>query len=250
MKKIMIIVLAVMLTATVLPALAFAETQEPVTVVDVVTETEEETDVGILPDSPFYGLKLFLERIQVMFTFNQQAKAERLTQIAERRLAELEALSEELQAKFAERLLTAFADALEEAEGLDEQNVTDAVYEQEPEKVTDAVYHQSYLTLQRVYEQVPDQAKPAIERAMEVSQTGKLRHQAVQEAKEAGEKPGPNLSAPGRNKVDEDTDVPEIEPEEEMEEENVDKVQTETLNKPTPPTPPKPAAPETQGRNR
>ena len=220
---------------------------------------------GILPDSPFYGLKLIIERLQILFTFNQDAKTEKLIEFAERRLAELEALSEEQQAKYAERLVTAFAKALEEAENLGGQAVTDAVYKTKPQKVTEAVYQsvyrQSYITLQRVYEKVPDQAKPAIQRAMERAQTGKLRREAVTEAKETGEKPSPNLNAPGQVKKQQTLDnepakkaaphlnapglLKKLEPVQATVEETEITVQELSNNRR-----PEPAAPQAHGRDR
>jgi hypothetical protein len=227
MKKFMILVLAIMLAGTVFSTIAMAapETEEPIIEVATVEEAEvQETvyDAGILPDSPFYFFKLFLEKLQLTFTFDQEAKAQRLIEIAERRLTELAALPEEKQAKYAERLTEAFVEALEEVDDLEreeEDAVSEAVYE--------GVYH-SLEVLQSVYINAPDQAKKGIQRAIHVKQ-----------AKLNGYKPGPNLNAPGRNKMkdkvkepeDEDLlETEELEVEDEVETEEVeDEVETEEV---------------------
>ena len=223
MKKFMILVLAIMLAGTVFSTIAMAapETEEPIIEVATVEEAEvQETvyDAGILPDSPFYFFKLFLEKLQLTFTFDQEAKAQRLIEIAERRLTELATLPEEKQAKYAERLTEAFVEALEEVDDLEreeEDAVSEAVYE--------GVYH-SLEVLQSVYINAPDQAKQGIQRAIHVKQ-----------AKLNGYKPGPNLNAPGRNKMKdkvkepEDEDLLETEELEVETEEVKDEVETEEV---------------------
>ena len=47
----------------------------------------------ILPDSPFYGLKIALENILMALTFNEQRKAEFGLRLAEKRLIEIQRVS-------------------------------------------------------------------------------------------------------------------------------------------------------------
>ncbi|MBS4030300.1 MAG: hypothetical protein KGZ63_02615 [Clostridiales bacterium] len=195
MKKLFLLMLAVLLTLSlVLPSAALASNQDTAgTVTAAVYETEEPEAVGLTPDSPFYFLKLLIERIELLLTFSSEAKAEKLNQFAERRLAELNALPEEKQERYAERLVNAFAKAVAKAEGYKGKDrlkqVFNAVYNNE-ETVDESVYsHPSQLALRKAWEKAPEQAKPALERAMQMSQTGKIRSQTVREAVYA---PGPN----------------------------------------------------------
>ena len=114
MKKLFLLMLVVLLTLSlVLPSAALASNQNTAgTVTAAIYETEEpEADI-LTPDSPFYFLKLLLERIELLLTFSSDAKAEKLAEFAERRLAELNALPEERQALYAEKLVDAFVKAL------------------------------------------------------------------------------------------------------------------------------------------
>ncbi|MBS4022246.1 MAG: hypothetical protein KGZ79_07460 [Dethiobacter sp.] len=188
-------------------------------------ENEEEASAtGLTPDSPFYFIKLFFEKIQVMFTFTSEGKAEKLLQQAETRLAELAALPEEKQALYAEKLAKAFLKAMEKVDKLlaeseepdqeegdeeEDSNIEeDGNIEEDEEEdeddgdVADASLqsHPSLMALQAAWEKVPEQARPALEKAMVVSQTGKIRSLQVKEAKLNGEKAGPNQNAPGRAK--------------------------------------------------
>jgi hypothetical protein len=192
MKKLFLLVLALMLLTLPLSAVAMAEGQTIGTVTTAVYETEElEADIGLTPDSPFYFLKLLVEKIELLLTFSSEAKAEKLAEFAERRLAELTALPEEKQVRYAERLADAFTKALAKAEDYKSKGrlrqVYKAVYD---ETVDESVYnHPSQVALQKAWEKAPEQAKPALERAMLVSQTGKIRSETVREAVYA---PGPN----------------------------------------------------------
>jgi len=49
-------------------------------------------DVGILPDSPFWGFKVFFENLQESFTFNDERRAELILEHAEVRRAEVDIL--------------------------------------------------------------------------------------------------------------------------------------------------------------
>ncbi len=60
-------------------------------------------DAGTTPDSPFYGLELAIERIQLALTFGNAAKAEKRLQHAEERLAEVDEMVKENKIKAAER---------------------------------------------------------------------------------------------------------------------------------------------------
>jgi hypothetical protein len=198
MNKYLVVVLAVLLTCSLLPTVAMANGDSGMITTVVYDDGTAGTDldVGLTPDSPFYFLKLFFEQVRLAFTFSSDAKAERLMAMAELRLAELAALSEDEQAQYAERLVKAFTKCMEKAEKHQakhaarwRERVDLAVYHEE-ETVDTAIYHRSQFALHQAWLKAPEQAKPALERAMQVSQMGKLRSQAVHEAVYS---PGPNI---------------------------------------------------------
>ncbi len=133
---------------------------------------EDLPDPGMLLDSPFYFLKTWGEGIVTFFTFDNVAKAERFIYLAEKRLAEAKALAEKGKSDSAQITILRYQEHLEKAlakareakeKGLD----TDEVLA----KVSEATL--KHLTvLADVYERVPDEAKPAIQKAMEKSIRG------------------------------------------------------------------------------
>jgi len=70
----------------------------------------------ILPDSPFYGLKLAIENLQEAFTFQQERKAELILKHSEERDREAEALEAQGKLIPLERLKQIQADKLRQAE--------------------------------------------------------------------------------------------------------------------------------------
>ena len=78
-----------------------------------ITEVEKAlTRPGILPDNPFYGLKLALEKLKLGQAKTEEAKAELKLKLALVRLSELKALSEKGNEAAAERARGAYEDAI------------------------------------------------------------------------------------------------------------------------------------------
>ena len=148
-----------------------------------VTEEEEEIKPhpifkrelpipGILPDSPLYGLKRFFESLDLFFTFDDLTKAEKHLKYAELRLAEAKEMTERGKPEYVDDLLEEYEDSLEKANEIAKiareagKNVS---------KVAEIVAIATTIhldVLEKVYEEVPEQAKPAIERAMNSSKRG------------------------------------------------------------------------------
>lgn len=135
-------------------------------------QTEDLPNPGLLPDSPFYFLKGWVEGIGTFFTFGDLAKAGRFSHLAEVRLAEAKALVEKGKPEIAEEPILRYQDQLEaaltkaseaKAKGLDTDEVLAKVAES-------TLKHQAVLA--DVYEKVPEQAKAAIERAMQAGMRG------------------------------------------------------------------------------
>ncbi len=127
---------------------------------------------GILPGHPLYFLKTWSESIGTFFTFSEEAKAERMLYLSEKRLAEVNELSQRGETELSERTLTRYEEhlntALQKAQEAKAkgQDVDDLLV-----RVSEATSkHQGVLL--DVYEKVPEQAKEAIEKAMEQSMRG------------------------------------------------------------------------------
>lgn len=138
----------------------------------VNAQEEELPDPGILPGNPLYFLDTLFEGIGTLFTFGDEAKAERFLDMAAERLAETRELAEQGKSnrveKAAENYEKRLAKALEKAADAKENGKdVDAI----SEKIAEATLrHQEVLA--KVYEKVPEQAKEAIARAMEKSAHG------------------------------------------------------------------------------
>lgn len=142
-------------------------------------QTSDLPKPGMLPDSSFYFLKSWKEGIGTFFTFGDLKKAERFLNLSEKRLAEAEALADKNKSEMAERAVERYQEQLNlalakaeeaKAEGLDADEVL--------AKVSEATLkHQAVLA--EVYEKVPEQAKEAIQQAMEA---GMREHEEALEA--------------------------------------------------------------------
>lgn len=135
-------------------------------------QTNNLPDPGMLPDSPFYFLKSLSENIGTIFTFGDNAKAERFLNLSEKRLSEAKALADKGNTGMAERTIEKYHEQMENAlsraerareRGEDTDDVLTRVSEA-------TLRHQE--TLADVHERVPEEAKPAIERAMERAMHG------------------------------------------------------------------------------
>ncbi len=133
---------------------------------------------GMLPGHALYFLKSWTENIGTAFTFGEANKAERFFNLAEKRLAEVKALTEQERTELAERGMERYEEqmqlALQRAEQAKEKGISvDKVLS----RVSEATLrHQGVLA--DVYEKVPEQAKEAIERAIQASRQG--HEQALQ----------------------------------------------------------------------
>lgn len=127
---------------------------------------------GMLPDHPLYFIKSFAESIGTLFTFGQTARVERHLFLAERRISEVKALAEKGKPEFTEKTLERYEEhlnlALQRTERIRQRGInTDDVLSKFYETT---LKHQAVLI--ELYEKVPEQAWPAIERAREQSMKG------------------------------------------------------------------------------
>ena len=135
-------------------------------------QVSELPEPGLLPDSPFYFLKSWTEGIGTLFTFGDVAKTERFINLSEKRLAEAQALVEKGKPEIAERAIIRYQEHLNLALAKAEKAKTKGLDTDEVlAKVAEATLkHQ--VVLADVYERVPEQAKSAIEQAMQAGMRG------------------------------------------------------------------------------
>ncbi len=141
--------------------------------ISVQAQTTSLPSSGITPDSPFYFLDKWGEGLSRFFAFGKEAKAAKQTEQAEERLAEAKQMADEGKDEEAREAADAYGALISEAAS----NLAAAAQAGEDTSValTDLVtkatsIHQTVLA--DVYEKVPEQAKPAIERAMTRSVQG------------------------------------------------------------------------------
>jgi len=127
---------------------------------------------GITPDSWMYGFKRFFESIDLFFTFDDVAKAEKHLKYAELRLAEAKEMVEKGKPEFVDDLIEEYEDSLEKA------NEISKIAQQLGKNVTKVAELVAIATsihmdvLENVLEKVPEQAKPSIQRAIISSKRG------------------------------------------------------------------------------
>lgn len=156
-QRLMILVLALMVTSNVSPVLAHTSAELP--------------EPGLTPDSPLYFLDTVSESVGMVFAFSDEAKTKRATMIAGEKIAEIKAMVEkgdEVAArKASDRYESVMASAAQDlAQAAQSKDGFDAAL---ADLVATATSH--HLTvLAEVYDRVPEQAKDAIQRVMEKSE--------------------------------------------------------------------------------
>lgn len=172
MKKLLVL-LSFLFVFTIAPPV-FAQT----------TDTEL-PNPGLLPDSPIYFLKPLTEKVRGLFVFGEDSKALYALTLADKRLSEAKTLSDKGKDDLA-------SDTAEQA-GIENENAQEHLAKAESEgKDVSAIVEQlaanstrQQAVLAKVLEKVPEQAKVAIQRAMEMSERGLTKAQEMQ-TKEKG----------------------------------------------------------------
>ncbi len=77
------------------------------------TEAETLPEAGMAPDSSFYFMERWGERISLAFTFNAESKVQKSLRYAEERLAEAEAMAEQNKVRAMERAANEYQNCLE-----------------------------------------------------------------------------------------------------------------------------------------
>jgi len=143
-----------------------------------VMAQEDLPEPGILPDSPFYPVKIFVEKVKVWITFDPEARAKIHLQYLEIRLAEMKEMIKRNKTEYVEGILRDFETEQNYFEA--DSNRTRALGRNITalaEHVSN-VTHKHIIILEKILAKVPEQARPAIEHAINVSIRG--HEQAVE----------------------------------------------------------------------
>lgn len=163
--------------------------------VNAIAQEEPET----LPDNPLYQAKRQMETAKLNAQLDPLGKAELHTKYAEERLEEVKAMISKAKPDFVEGLLEDYGKAIDYA--MDEIKKATS-QDRDASKALEAVEkstkkHTEVLT--GLLEKVPEQAKPAISHAIEVSKQGRNRALDVLNKIQRGEIPiGKSLKGVGK----------------------------------------------------
>ncbi|MDD5430836.1 MAG: DUF5667 domain-containing protein [Candidatus Pacebacteria bacterium] len=99
-----------LISVVVMPGMIFAQNAETST-----ATTSPVISTGILPDSPFYFVKVLGEQIKLTFTFNAENKVKQYLHLAGVRLAEYQKLMEKGKLEIAQKTLDKYSKQLDRA---------------------------------------------------------------------------------------------------------------------------------------
>ena len=102
MKK-LIFVLGIVFILLLINASAQIDSADQIADAQVADDSGDESDVGIAPDSPFYGLENAFKKISLALTFGKEAKARKELKIARERLKEVKLMIERNKIDAAEK---------------------------------------------------------------------------------------------------------------------------------------------------
>lgn len=158
MRKISLSILVLGLLCV--PTVVFA--QEDIVIAPSPT-VEEEVTVPISPDSPFYFLTSIYEGIDMVLTFGDEDKLDKVLEFADRRVSEMDLIAEAGDEAKLEKLQEKYEKHIQTAEKIAARN-----QEREKEMIQTILMAQEkhILKLKDVAEKVPLQAKESIDRVI------------------------------------------------------------------------------------
>ena len=163
-KNLIYPILALSLLA--IPIAVFAQEEETVDPM-LISTLEQEVDVPIAPDSPFYFFTSIIEGIDLLLTFDEDVKLDKELLFAERRVAEMDMVAAEGDTELLNKLQAKYEKHIQNAEKIAAKN-----QEKEQEMVQKIVKAQEkhVRQLQDVADKVPLEAKESIDRVIEDTQ--------------------------------------------------------------------------------
>jgi len=141
----------------------------------ITTEPSELVEPGIVPDSFFYPFKLFFENVGSAFTFGNLAKAKRYATLAEKRMAEAQIMIDEGKEKIAERTLNRYQELLDGSLDRSQQASKKGKDSSEVQERISQITENHLLVLDKVLEQVPEQARAAVQQARSISHSRQIQ---------------------------------------------------------------------------
>lgn len=137
-----------------------------------VTGQEELPDPGITPDSIFYGLDKAFERVQLALARDEVSKARLRLELANERIAEGKSMAEKGRLEYLPELAEAYEENLGKSQELAEAARAKGRQTFILDELVALATSVHIDVLEGVLEKVPEQAKPAIERAITSSARG------------------------------------------------------------------------------
>jgi len=157
---------------------------------NVLAQEIELPDPGLTPDSAFYFLERITEGIGTFFTFGDLKKAERYAELANERIAEVQAVVEKGKIEAAEKALKRYEYQLAEALARAERARIKGESIAEVTEIIAQGAGKCVLVLEEVLDKVPEQAKESVKKAKEVSMNGQkdaLRSLSTEDPEKATE---------------------------------------------------------------
>jgi hypothetical protein len=180
----------------------------------ILEETTRPQEVSILPDNFLYMFKRIGESIVTLFTFGKENKAKRHLYLAQKRIAEVQELAKnKANPKYIEKTLKRYQKRMDKTLFYREK-IRKPLPQLEERLSQNLLKHQEVLL--KVYEQVPEQSKDSIQKAIEKQK--ELKKEAEEKKKEDKGKE----EKEEKGKDSEDTGGKEESKEEEHEEEPKD----------------------------
>lgn len=133
-------------------------------------ETQDTTDPGITPDSPFYFLDQWGKGIGMFFTFGDNAKAQKALKYGEERLAEAETMANKNRIREMERAANDYKGYMEM---VNERVANGGVSDNLTETVCNAATRHLQI-MERIRERVQDRAGDAIANAENATVNGQI----------------------------------------------------------------------------
>ncbi|MBI5956871.1 MAG: hypothetical protein HY871_07695 [Chloroflexi bacterium] len=128
-----------------------------------------------LPDSPLYGTKLVMERVQLRLAVTEGTRATLLMRFADERVREMQALAAKGKGREAAQLAVQYAKDVTQAQKSIESGPEGNGKTLELLLRFDAQVKRHEGALDRVRQQVPEEVRPAINEALEASRRGQAK---------------------------------------------------------------------------
>ena len=133
-------------------------------IINAPTDAGSLVKPGITPDNFFYPFKLFFENVGSAFTFGHLAKAKRLASLAERRIAETKVMAQKKKDKAVEQGLKRYQSLLDNSIKQSDEAAQSGQDVSDIQAKISQMMEKHLLVLDKVKDQVPDQAKAVIQK--------------------------------------------------------------------------------------